>query len=76
MTTTTRTTPTTPTAAHAAGMLAGLVAGHTCTTACNAVVQLGPDTRQLRCPYTQLDVNTPADRLTIGALYALSVPRG
>lgn len=61
-----------PTREHAAGMLKAIVASHTCTEACTAVIHLGPYSAptQLRCPWKVIDLNSESDRRIVASVYA------
>lgn len=61
----------TPTRDEAAGMLNAIKASHTCTVACTGVVTLGKgDSKNLRCPWEQIDLDNPADRRIVQGVYA------
>lgn len=66
---------TTPDRAHAAGMLEGLVASHTCGAACTGSTTIGrlsraPKSINLSCPLDLLDLDNPADRRIIQSMHA------
>ena len=64
---------TTPTREHAEGMLSAIKKSHTCTEACTASVRLGGpfgDLVQLRCPWEQIDLDSPTDRRIVQSVYA------
>lgn len=60
-----------PTREHAAGMLAGIKSQHSCTSACTATTALGDGTIiHLRCPWEQIDLDSPTDRRIVQSVYA------
>jgi hypothetical protein len=67
---------TTPSRETAAGMLAGLTAGHVCTEACTGTVTLGDGhVVHLTCPWSRMDLDDEAHRRIIQSVYAAEARR-
>lgn len=66
----------TPTREEAQGMLDAIKSTHTCTEACTGTTVLGDGkTLRLRCPWEQIDLDSPSDRRIVQGVYASEARR-